>query len=310
MNCTHVKKILPLYAGGDLGSKDQIAVAAHLGTCASCRLLAEGYGRSQELLLSYDAPEFGSAFFDGIRSAVLAEHARTTATIHLTLFQRARNFLKESLPNAQLFSPRAFGFASLLVAVSIGLIFLIASRRREANEFANKGKTLPVVVATNSPQRPEQRAALSDSSPETKQMQPPVETSRPGKVEKTLAATVRPEDRRRTAPLPLRSGSAAQRQANLLKDETLLPGEETYLDAISKLDKVIRERNGAISSTLRAEYERNLADVDRAIASTRKAALKYRDNPEMTDFVLAAYRGKLVLLSEAAKQSQPTASGF
>jgi anti-sigma factor RsiW len=315
MNCTHIEKIIPLYAGGDLGGKDESAVAAHLRSCDSCRLLAEGYRRSQELLLSYEAPEFGSAFFDGIRSAVLEEHARTTATKHLTLFQRARNFIRESLPDARLFSPRVAGFATLLVAVALAFVFFNASTRRQPVESANAGKALPgasaTTSATNSPQPQEQqRAALPDSSPDPKRAETPLETGRTGTVEKTLAATVRPEARRRTIQLVARSGGTAEHQPKLFKDESLLPGEETYLDAISKLDRVIRERDGTISSTLRAEYERNLTDVDRAIASTRKAALKHRNDPEMTDFMFAAYRGKVVLLSEVAKQTQSTASEF
>jgi hypothetical protein len=310
MNCTHIEKILPLYAGGDLGGKDESAVAAHLRSCDGCRLLAEGYRRSQEILRTYEAPEFGSAFFDGIRSAVLEEHVRA-ATTPLTLLQRARNFIRESLPDIQSFSPRVVGFASLLVAVTLGFILFNASTRRQPDEAAKVGKALPVAGATNSPQpREQQQSALPDSSPDTKQAEPPLETGRTGTVERTLVATVRQDDRRHTIPLAARRGGTAERQPKLFKDEPLLPGEETYLDAISKLDKVIREREGVISPTLRAEYERNLTDVDRAIANTRKAVLKHRDDPEMTDFVFAAYRGKVVLLSEVAKQSQSASSEF
>jgi hypothetical protein len=173
------------------------------------------------------------------------------------------------------------------------------------------GKALPETVATNSPQPQEQpRASLSDSSPNAKQTNVPLATGQTVNVERTHATTVRTEAKRRTTPLAARREGTAERQPKLFKDEALLPGEESYLDAISKLDKVIRERNDAISTTLRAEYERNLTDVDRAIASTRKAALKYRDNPEMTDFVFAAYRGKVVLLSEVARQTQSTSSEF
>jgi hypothetical protein len=310
MNCKHIAKILPLYAGGDLGDKDERIVAAHLRTCESCRPLAEGYRRSQEILHSYEAPEFGSAFFDEIRSAVLAAHARTTT--QLTPFQRARNFIKEILPDAQLFSPRAVGFASLLLAVMLGLNLFLPQSRRQADESANAGKAFLDTVAANSPQPREQpHSTHSSSSPEAKLTSAPLATGETLKVERPLTATVRTEAKRRTTPrLAARRESTAERQPKLFEAEALLPGEESYLDAISKLDKVIRERHDVISATLRAEYERNLTDVDRAIASTRKAALKHRDNPEMTDFVFAAYRGKVVLLSEVVKQAQSATSDF
>jgi hypothetical protein len=309
MNCTHIEKILPLYAGGDLGG-DEHAVVSHLRWCDGCRLLAEGYHRSQEILHSYEAPEFSSAFFDGIRSAVLEEHARTTK-MRLTLFQRAGNFLKERLPDVQLRSPRRAGFAlaGLLIAATLGLVLFITQSRRQPNELANAGQTLPVVVATGSRPGPDPEAPLSPPLPDGGHTEPPPRTSGPREVVREQAATFpRGERRRTTAPSARRTGSS-ERPAKPVEDEAL-PGEETYLDAISKLYAVIKKSNGVMSSTLRAEYERNLSVVDRAIASTRKAALRHRNDPEMTDFVLAAYRGKVVLLTEVAKQSQSTGSEF
>lgn len=308
MNCTYIERILPLYAGGDLGCKGERVVAAHLRSCASCGLLAEGYRRSQEILSSYEAPEFSVAFFDGIRSAVLEEYAGT-ASPRLTLVQRARNFLGESLPDAGLLSPRVAGFAGLSLAIVLGLTFFIAQSGRQANESANANSTLPGVGAKGGRQSPVRQTTLSGSIPDEKPAVQSLETGEARHIDRAIIAAVPSGKRRRIVPPAVRRTGAPERPLKQYKAE-VVPGEETYLEAISKLDKVISQRDGIISSTLRAEYERNLTDVNRAIADTRKAALKHRNNPQMTDFVFAAYRGKVMLLSEMAKQSQVTASEF
>jgi hypothetical protein len=51
---------------------------------------------------------------------------------------------------------------------------------------------------------------------------------------------------------------------------------------------------------LQAEYERNLALVDRAIAETRSAAKSNPNDPDAAEFMFAAYQSKLDLLNQVA----------
>ena len=92
---------------------------------------------------------------------------------------------------------------------------------------------------------------------------------------------------------------------------SLLPGEKSYLDAIAKLNALMEKNSEVLlQPRLRAEYERNLAVVDQAIAATRSAAHSYPDDPQMAQFVLAAYRGKLGLLTSIVEQSRGLTSEF
>ena len=80
MDCTQVEKMVPLYVEGDLtGADEERAVAAHLRSCGGCQRLADEYRESQSWLRSYAPPEFGAAFYDGIRGAVLEEINRNAA---------------------------------------------------------------------------------------------------------------------------------------------------------------------------------------------------------------------------------------
>jgi len=52
--------------------------------------------------------------------------------------------------------------------------------------------------------------------------------------------------------------------------------------------------------SLQAEYERNLALVDRAIATTRSAAKRNPNDPDAADFMFSAYQSKVDLLNTIA----------
>jgi hypothetical protein len=58
--------------------------------------------------------------------------------------------------------------------------------------------------------------------------------------------------------------------------------------------------------SLRAEYERNLAIVDQAIDSTRRAARRNPNDPDASEFLYSSYQSKLDLLSAVAEQVRPT----
>jgi hypothetical protein len=80
----------------------------------------------------------------------------------------------------------------------------------------------------------------------------------------------------------------------------LLPGERSYLKTIAALDTTIKSGNETMRPALQAEYERNLALVDRAIAATRSAAKRNPNDPDAADFMFAAYQSKVDLLSTIA----------
>ena len=53
--------------------------------------------------------------------------------------------------------------------------------------------------------------------------------------------------------------------------------------------------------SLQAEYQRNLALVDRALAATRDAAKKNPNDPDAAEFMMAAYQNKVNLLNAVAE---------
>lgn len=79
MRCTSVEKFLPLYVAGDLaGQRAERRVTNHLATCERCRGLATGYEASRNLVRDAATlpPDFDGAFYEELRSSVLAEIRR------------------------------------------------------------------------------------------------------------------------------------------------------------------------------------------------------------------------------------------
>lgn len=97
-------------------------------------------------------------------------------------------------------------------------------------------------------------------------------------------------------------GAARSRLARPRRRD-LLPGEETYLDAIASL-KTSVEVNGetTLPKSVRDAYKRNLEVVDEAIIATRLTATTDPTDLVAANFLREAYESKLQLLSSLATQ--------
>jgi hypothetical protein len=130
----------------------------------------------------------------------------------------------------------------------------------------------------------------------------------PSSKESLAAVTPSPKDKEQTAnafvpkqpkrAIPERRVVSNELAARQVK---LLPGERSYLKQIASLDTTIKSENSRpMRPGLQAEYERNLALVDRAIAATRSAAKSNPNDPDAAEFMFAAYQSKLDLLNQVA----------
>jgi Putative zinc-finger len=76
MNCTHIKRLIPLYVGGDLNTEAVAGVRKHIETCERCRDLVAEFEESQSWLRDFTAPQFDETVFENLRDAVREEIAR------------------------------------------------------------------------------------------------------------------------------------------------------------------------------------------------------------------------------------------
>ena len=93
---------------------------------------------------------------------------------------------------------------------------------------------------------------------------------------------------------PIRKDRPVDEQANSLAWQ-----ERQYERAITKLNEAMKAQ-APLRPSLRVEYEYNLAVIDSAITTTRDVARKNPNDPQATQFVLAAYQSKIDLMNQIA----------
>jgi hypothetical protein len=107
--------------------------------------------------------------------------------------------------------------------------------------------------------------------------------------------------RRPVRPVRSRGSRAVAKESTVANEVRLFPGELSYLKTIATLDDSIRENaDSPMRPALQAEFERNLALIDRALAAARTAAKNNPNDPGATEFMFAAYQSKVDLLNTVA----------
>ena len=268
--------ILQSYFDGELRREKAESVAAHLKACVSCARAAREL-ESENLLLSkalepeFAAPVPTERLRHRIDAAVAGLHVVRPVAARGS---RAGGWL-QSIADLFATSPqRAFGYAGvaavIVFATIVGIVYLRhASVPNNGNkiESARDTRNAPTPASTASPER---APAVALTSP------PPIESQAAYHPRKSFEAKAAPGIK-------------------------LLPGERSYLKTIASLDTTIKsERDAPMRPALQAEYERNLALVDRAIAATRSAAKKNPNDPDAAEFMFAAYQSKVDLLNQVA----------
>ena len=176
------------------------------------------------------------------------------------------------------------GYASLAVVLAFAAIAGLVMMKETTQTNDTTAKTgFPAPVPASPEVRKAETPIAQNSTPvenagenvETPSVNKPVRNYRPSN--KTLVSYT-PE------PTPVK----------------LIPGERAYLQTIARLDSTIKSNAKEMKPSLRAEYERNLAVVDRAIAATRSAAKSNPNDPDAADFMFAAYQSKVDLLNTIA----------
>ncbi|HVF28398.1 MAG TPA: zf-HC2 domain-containing protein [Pyrinomonadaceae bacterium] len=140
MNCPTVTRLLPLHVGGDLAAEKERAVSHHLLSCDECRRVAGEYEESQQLLRTYEPPEFDAAFHEGVWRAVMQEVNNHHAVQLVPVSLVARLFRM----------PPAYALPAALLFVACTLTFFIY-RPQPAFDQAQREKAIDAKSQSVSP---------------------------------------------------------------------------------------------------------------------------------------------------------------
>jgi hypothetical protein len=177
MKCTRVEKFLPLYAAGDLtGRRRERAVEQHLAACAPCRRAAAEYQASRELFRAAAlSPDFDGAFYEELRSSVLARIKRDRTLAPPSGFSK-------------LFAARFAYAASLALLLLVAALALHSYTRRTPEDDARQK-----MIAAANRERPA-TAATIETPAETRTQSDVRPTTRP--FEESARRTTNRSERR------------------------------------------------------------------------------------------------------------------
>jgi hypothetical protein len=312
---------LQAYLDGELSPDRAGAVAAHLGACELCDAAARE--AAQQLAVFATALGAGDGLSvptERLRAGIEARIAEMQPT-HIaqpnvaapTFAERLRGFA-----SSLAFAPRqATAFASFaLAAVLLGALFYAFRPRTRAPQFNQNGAS--EIAAVNPPVNRQVNVIENGDAGAKTTDKTITKDDESGTASNEIARGGETRTRHsadRAAALPVKfnprrdAGDAAvghtRTNDEKMTDAALLPVEKSYVTAIASLKSSIDGAGAqSLTPTLRAEYERNLAVVDHAIAASRASARRTPEDKDAQDFLRSAYQDKLDLLHAVADQTQ------
>lgn len=308
MKCEKCLGLLEPYFDGELDGPSASDVATHLEGCEACAHQLRILKDEQSLYLRYECDGAESPlFWEQVASKIRAEEAsrRSAAAARASFPARIRGGLAQAL--SSLASPRvspAVMAALLVVAVSLTALVTryVATRederRASSDHTANadaarrpEAQELPVAGAEPGRDDAAEAAVGSEAPALTAASENSHERTR-RKAEKKLAGAERSKASRGI----LTAASSEQSPDRLLRE-----AEQKYLTAITILSRDVGRRRTNMDPETAARFEKTLAVIDRAIVETRAAARRHPRDPEVVQYVLAAYAKKVDVLREMAQ---------
>jgi hypothetical protein len=282
--------VLQSYCDGELSSTRAESVAMHLAQCTSCSALTDELIGANDIVFAALTPEFQAAVpterlrqrIDDAISGVNVSHVAQPS-----IASRTRDWFA-SLGSLFTLRPQTLSYAGLAAVLLFAAIFGVVY-------FKSTPQSTESVARVDKPDAPKANANQPEKQPT------PTRSSAvdPGPAPEVPKPSPTPLGTNNARPRPTRHSLAPLNET--VAKVKLLPGERSYLKTIAALDSTIKAGNDKpMRPELRAEYERNLALVDKALAAARSAAKNNPDDPDAAEFVFAAYQSKVDLMNTVA----------
>lgn len=280
--------ILQSYFDGELSNEYMEGVTSHLVSCTKCAAAAHELEDQAILLSSALAPELDATvpserLRHRIDVAVAGLQLGNQNVVRKPVVMSGRGWLQSLSALFALIPQRSFGYAALAMMLALGTIIGVIQLRQGSSPTINKQESVAVRPA------PPSQVINANTGDDNASNVTPTPVAGPSVIASGPIKKSRP-----VTPRPTASDQA-------VAQVKLLPGERSYLKTIAALDSTIKAKgNRPMRPSLQAEYERNLAVVDRALAATRNAAKKNPNDPDAAEFMFNAYQSKVDLLNTVA----------
>ncbi len=282
------EEILQSFLDAELSRESEESVTAHLALCLSCADVAQKMDRENSLVSAALTPEFEASvpserLRQRLDAAVAGTGAVNPGALDVAAQSKFGRWLQAVADSFTLNPQRAFGYAGLMAVLIFALIFAVVQRRN----LQSTPDSQSVATVQRGTDGATNVVALPPAS---------LGPDRDTRVLTGASANAGPRRPRNTSARVAQPRSTA----TVAHHVKLLPGERSYLQTIAELDSTIKLDRGGMKPALQAEYERNLAFVDRALAAARTAAKSNPNDPDAAEFMFSAYQSKVDLLNTVA----------
>lgn len=308
------EEVTQRFIDGELSPEQTEGAAAHVAACERCASLLSEVEQESSLLMKAFAPEM-SLTVPTVRlrerlDAAIADLQPRRAVAGESSSSGLRAWFGSLFGSISFRPQQAFGFASLAIVIVFAAIFAVIQLRnnKEAAPTVAGNRTEQAKAQQPVAQQPvaEQPVAPPASQIIANDGEEPAEAKPPTPVRTNTG--ISPAPRRVSIKRPDKATGNSQPevvQPPAPVAPRLLPGERSYLEAIASLTTAIEaNKDDALKPTVRADYERNLAVVDQAIATTRQQAKRNPNDRYAAEFMYTAYQNKIELLSAVADQTR------
>ena len=291
---------LQAYLDGELSQEAARETAAHVAACDACAAALAEAGDETAFFASAFAPDASLAVpTASLRARLNASVAQLEASNAADAREPSGwsfGALVASLSGLFAFTPqRAAAFAGV-AAVVVLFVSVFYIDRRDVND--KSGSEMAVVNHPDGGATPEPTKSPED---------PPASPDTPPSVAGSKGVTgggAKPKGdapKRRGTPFTPVPARKLEQKFN----QQFVPGEKEYQSTIANLDKTIKSSGDSIlKPSVRADYERNIAVLNRAIEETRAVALKNPKDKDAARFLLSAYQSKVELMTTVADSAQ------
>lgn len=306
--------ILQSYLDGELSPETALDATTHLAECEACAgSLAALEGESAFFAAAFASESPAVVPTERLRARVNAAVARfedESPAVELESQGGGLGAWLSSVWSALSFPPqRAVAFGSLFAVFVFATLFFVV--QREGNSPSMPQGEREVAVLTE----PEKNQAASSETAPASQTQNDSTSGETSSARAQAAVNADAEfvkasaDSRPKRPV-LRAKRIEEAEAAGPKAAAFVPGEEEYVETIASLNRQIEAGGDTVlRPSVRVQYERSIAMLDRAIADSRRAALHDPKDKEAAALLMAAYQNKVELLATVADQAQVATLG-
>lgn len=286
MNCTDVGTI-QAFLDGELSYEQSSAISGHIGSCDACAAMLSEAETESAMVFAALGREMDTLvptqrLWNKINDSIEVERAA------MPWWRKASEFFSAAFANPMLSAAGAM----LLFVVIGGTVWL---NREQATDQ-------PVVTVASS--RTSAPPAITPTQSATTVSGDPIAPAAVARQERraiAVTASYRSE-RQVVRPTAVRAVVESQPAADV-------SGEESYLSAISSLQRTVREQKEmTMRASERVAFERDLAIVDDSISKMRKEVRRNPKNDSARQVLFTSYQNKIDLLNSVAQKEELVAS--